>query len=157
MFIFFNYINSTLFQLVRHFYLIYICLQMPCHTSGKYLLFNGNNCIASIVSCIHFQPYAEVNHSWSWWEILLPFIFFLNNITGCILIFEYLYFLLQSNKNQRHTLELAINTYQNSEIQATVINSLQNAIHQFEDDHDILSMVIIDIILNNQMCKSSLL
>ena len=78
-----------------------------------------------------------------------------NDITGCILIFEYLYFLLQSNKNQRHTLELAINTYQKSGIQATVINSLQDAIHQYENDHDTLSKVIIDIIINNQMCKPS--
>ena len=78
-----------------------------------------------------------------------------NNITGCILIFEYLYFLLQRNKNQRHTWELAINTYQKSGIQATVINSLQDAIHQYENDHDILSKVIIDIIMDNQMCKSS--
>ena len=79
-----------------------------------------------------------------------------NNITGCILIFEYLYFLLQSNNlNQRHTLELAIDTYQKSGTQATVSNSLQDAIHQHENNHDTLSKVIIDIIVDNQMCKSS--
>ena len=71
---------------------------------------------------------------------------------GCILIFEYLYFLLQSNKHPRHALELVVNTYQNSGIQTTVINSLQNVIQQHGDDHDTLSKVIIDIIVNNQMC-----
>ena len=71
---------------------------------------------------------------------------------GCILIFEYLYFLLQCNKNPGPALELAVNTYQHSGIQATVINSLQTVIQQHGDDHDTLCKVIIDIIVNNQMC-----
>ena len=54
------------------------------------------------------------------------------------------------------TLELAMNTYKKSGTQATVISSLQDAIHKHGDNHDTLSKVIIDIIIDNQMCKSSL-
>ena len=59
---------------------------------------------------------------------------------------------MQSNKNPEHALELAVNIYQKSGIQATVINSLQNAIQQHGDDHDALCKDIVDIIVNNQMC-----
>ena len=45
-------------------------------------------------------------------------------------------------------------TYQNSGTQVTVTDSLHDAIQQ-GDNHDILSKVIIDIILNNQMCELS--
>ena len=65
--------------------------------------------------------------------------------------------LLQSNKDESYILELAINTYQQSGIQATVVNSLQNAIQQHGDDHDTLLKVIIDIVFDNQMCMLSLL
>ena len=81
--------------------------------------------------------------------------FFKWYFTGCILIFEYLYFLLQSNKDGRHSLDLAINTFQNSGTQATVINSLQDVIQQYGDNHDTLSKAIISIIIDNRMCKSS--
>ena len=74
---------------------------------------------------------------------------------GCVLIFEYLFFLLQNNKDESHILKLAINTYQQSGIQATIVNSLQNAIQQHGDDYDTLFKVIIDIVLNNQMCMLS--
>ena len=53
------------------------------------------------------------------------------------------------------SLKLAINTYLTSGTQATVVDSLQNAIHQYGDNHDTLSKAIIDIILSNQMCKLS--
>ena len=82
---------------------------------------------------------------------------------GCILIFEYLYFLsqrnkdVQNNQDENQYLKLAINTYQQSGIQAIVVNSLQNAIQQHGDDHDTLRKVIIDIVLANQMCMLSLL
>ena len=86
---------------------------------------------------------------------ILPEMYF----TGCILVFEYLYFLLQSSNNDpEHALKLAVDTYQSSGTQATVISSLQDAIQQYGNDHDtLLDRVIIDIILHNQMCMSSLL
>ena len=86
---------------------------------------------------------------------ILPEMYF----TGCILVFEYLYFLLQSSSNDpEHALKLAVNTYQSSGTQATVTNSLQDVIQQYGNDHDALfNRVIIDIILHNQMCMSSLL
>ena len=75
---------------------------------------------------------------------------------GCVLIFEYLFFLLQSNKDECHILKLAINTYQQSGLQANVVHSLRDVIQQHGDDYDTLEKVIIDIVLNNQMCMLSL-
>ena len=61
---------------------------------------------------------------------------------------------MQNTKDEMHTLELAINTYQNSGTQAIVTDLLQDATQQGDND-DILSKVIIDIILHNQMCELS--
>ena len=101
----------------------------------------------------------SITHGAGEGHCLGPFFHILSEqcFVGCILVFEYLYFLLQSNKDEKHaSLELAINTYHTSGTQATVANSLQNAIDQhYGDNHDTLSRAIIDIILSNQMCKLS--
>ena len=52
-------------------------------------------------------------------------------------------------------MKLALNTYQTCGTQATVVDSLQDAIQQYGDNLDTLSQTIIDIILSNQMCKLS--
>ena len=72
---------------------------------------------------------------------------------ACILVFEYSYFLLQKNGDARNTLDLAVKEYQSSQTQATVLSALQHAIKEHSDDHDTLMQVIIDIIINNRMCK----
>ena len=112
--------------------------------------------------CLHCtpHPFPMIWKSQSSMELVrnirtfLPYSFSIV-FTGCILIFEYLYFLLQNTKDQSHSLELAINTYQNSGTQATVTDSLYDAIQQYGDNHDIFFKVTTGIILNNQMCELS--
>jgi len=72
---------------------------------------------------------------------------------GCILIFEYSFFLLQQIGDARNTLYLAVNEYRSSGTQATVLNALQHAIKEHGNDYDTLMQVIINIIVNNRMCK----
>ena len=72
---------------------------------------------------------------------------------GCILVFEYSYFLLQKNDDAKNVLDLSVKEYQSSGTQATVLKALQHAINEHENEHDALMQVIIDIILNNRMCK----
>jgi len=73
---------------------------------------------------------------------------------GCILIFEYSYFLLQQNGDASSTLDLAVKEYQTSGTQATVLNALQHAIKEHSNhNYDALMQVTVDIIVNNCMCK----
>ena len=75
---------------------------------------------------------------------------------GCILIFEYSYFLLQQNGDASNTLDLAVKEYQTSGTQATVLNALQHAIKEHSNNnYDALMQVTVDIIVNNCMCKWS--
>jgi len=85
----------------------------------------------------------------------LPFSYvFSNPFKGCILIFEYSYFLLQKNGHASNTLDLAVKEYQTSGTQATVLNALQHAIKENSNGHyDVLMQVTVDIIVNNCMCK----
>jgi len=79
---------------------------------------------------------------------------FSNPFKGCILIFEYSYFLLQTHGNASNTLDLAVKEYQTSGTQATVLNALQHAINENSNGHyDVLMQVIVDIIVKNCMCK----
>jgi len=79
---------------------------------------------------------------------------FPNLFKGCILIFEYSYFLLQKNRDASNTLDLAVKEYQSSGTQATVLNALQHAIKENSNGHyDVLMQVIVDIIVKNCMCK----
>ena len=72
---------------------------------------------------------------------------------GCILVFEYSYFLLLENGDARNAINLAVNKYKHSGTQAAVLNALQHAIEQSGDDHHALTHVITEIILHNCMCK----
>jgi len=74
---------------------------------------------------------------------------------GCILIFEYTYFLLQQNEDTstRNALNLAVEEYERSGTLAAVLDALQHAIEQHGDDHNALTPAITEIILNNRMCK----
>ena len=77
-----------------------------------------------------------------------------NYVQGCILIFEYYYFLSQSFSNHaRHNLSIALKEYQQSETQAIVCNALQDAIQKHSNNKHTLTNAITNIILNNQMCK----
>ena len=76
-----------------------------------------------------------------------------NYFKGCILVFEYCYFLSQTNSNANNAFDIALKEYQQSGTQATVSNVLQDAIKKHSNEHDILTNVITDIILTNQMCK----
>ena len=71
---------------------------------------------------------------------------------GCILVFEYSYFLLQ-NKDVSNALELALKEYKRSGTQAAVLRALKHAIKEHANDHQALQDIIFDIILANQMCK----
>ena len=84
----------------------------------------------------------------------LPFSYvFFNPFKGCILVFEYSYFLLQQNRDASNTLDLAVKEYQSSGTQATVLNALQHAIEENSNYHyDVLMQVTVDIIVNNCMC-----
>ena len=75
---------------------------------------------------------------------------------GCILVFEYCYFLSQTTSNAKNALDIALREYKQSETQALVFNALHDAIKKHGDDYDsTLIKVITDIILTNQMCKLS--
>ena len=66
---------------------------------------------------------------------------------------EYIYFFLQANEDASNALYFAVKEYQSSGTQAIVLNALQHAIKEHGYDHDTLSQAIIDIIINNHMCK----
>jgi len=73
---------------------------------------------------------------------------------GCILIFEYSYFLEQQNGHSSNTLDLAVKEYQTSGTQAIVLNALQHAIKEHSNNgYDALMQTIVDIIVNHCMCK----
>ena len=74
---------------------------------------------------------------------------------GCILVWEYCYFLSQTNSNAKNAFAIALKEYQQSGTQAVVSDVLQDAIKKHSNDHDTLIYVITDIILTNQMCKLS--
>ena len=77
---------------------------------------------------------------------------------GCILVFEYSYFLLQNTGNKAvNVIKLAVKKYQQSGTQATVLKALKNATKEHNNDHQALQDSIIDIILANRMCKLFLL
>ena len=73
---------------------------------------------------------------------------------GCILVFEYCYFLSQNN-SARNPLNIALKEYQQSGTQAIIYNALQDVIRKHSNDKHTLSILITNIILNNQMCKLS--
>ena len=77
----------------------------------------------------------------------------LNGFKGCILVFEYTYFVLQTNGDGRNALHIAVKEYQSSGTQASVLTALQHAIKEYGNDHDVLRQAIIDIIITNRMCK----
>jgi len=73
---------------------------------------------------------------------------------GCILIFEYSYFLLQQNGDPSKTLALAVKRYRSSGTQAAVLNALQHAIKEHSNNnYDALMQATVDIIVNACMCK----
>ena len=75
---------------------------------------------------------------------------------GCILVFEYSYFLKQNNKAENAN-KLAVRKYQKSGTQAAVLKALKNATKEHSNDHQALQDSIFDIILANCMCKLFLL
>ena len=157
MYRYFNFINSASFQLVRHYYSIYTWLMSLSHLSIILLASQQNKlwyylyCVLHPFPICRSQLFMELVRGTSFLQSFSQLYFI-----GCVLIFEYLYFLLQNNKDESHILELAINTYQQSGLQATVVHSLQDVIQQHGDDYDTLEKAVIDIVLNNQMCMLSL-
>ena len=81
------------------------------------------------------------------------FFFLPKNFQGCILVYEYSYFLLLENGDARNVIDLAVKQYENSGTQVAVLNALQHAIEQSGDDHHALTHLITEIILHNCMCK----
>ena len=105
-------------------------------------------CPLSIVSDTH----KSIIHGAGEWFHFLSIVS--KYFKGCILVFEYCYFLSQSNSG-RNPLNIALKEYQQSGTQAIVSNALQGAIMKHSNDKHALSILITNIILNNQMCKLS--
>ncbi|KAI6106264.1 hypothetical protein EDD16DRAFT_194405 [Pisolithus croceorrhizus] len=77
-------------------------------------------------------------------------------IAGAILVFEYLYFLLQVQHgwcNLQESLTLAVKEYQSSGIHAKVNESIQQAFLKYGDNVDDLCAVLVHIAKENQLCK----
>ena len=73
---------------------------------------------------------------------------------GCILVFEYSYFLfLQEDRDRRSVIDAAVKQYQESQTQVAVSSALQQAIREHENDYGALEKAIFDIVVKNQMCK----
>ena len=72
---------------------------------------------------------------------------------GCILVFEYCYFLSQNNNKARNALNIALTEYQQSGTQVIVSNDIQDVIKKHGNNKHTLTSDITDIIINNQMCK----
>ena len=87
-------------------------------------------------------------------KILHLFLYLIWNPQGCILVFEYCYFLLQKDGvHANNAIDLALQEYQKSGTQATVCGALQHAMNVHGHDCDALLDTIIEIILTNRMCK----
>ena len=86
-------------------------------------------------------------------QLLFSFCILPKAFQGCILVFEYSYFLLLQNEHARNAIDLAVKQYTNSGTQAVVLDALQHAIEQSGDDHHALTHLITEIILHNCMCK----
>ena len=77
---------------------------------------------------------------------------------GCILVFEYAYFLfLQKDRDRRSVIDAAVKQYQESQTQVDVSNALQQSIRENGNDHGALEKAIFDIVVKNQMCKLDIL
>ena len=73
---------------------------------------------------------------------------------GCILVFEYSYFLfMQKNRDRRSVIDAAVKQYQESQTQVDVSNALQQAIREHGNDYGALEKAIFHIVVENQMCK----
>ncbi|KAI6148778.1 hypothetical protein BKA82DRAFT_992678 [Pisolithus tinctorius] len=79
---------------------------------------------------------------------------------GSILVFEYLYFLLQINEGSCDDVEecliLAVKEYQMSGIQATVIDLIAAGLQTHGQNIGALCNVLVDIAKANQMSKKLL-
>ena len=106
--------------------------------------------LESIVSDLHKSIIHGAGETIHWVLFIMS-----KRFKGCILVFEYCYFLSHTNSNAKHVLDIALREYQESGTQAIVSNVLQDAIKEHSNDHDTLMNVITDIILTNQMCKLS--
>ncbi|KAI6137511.1 hypothetical protein EDD17DRAFT_447191 [Pisolithus thermaeus] len=76
-------------------------------------------------------------------------------IPGTILVFEFLYFLLQVQggwDNLQESLTLAVKEYQSSGIHAKVNESIQKAFEKYGDNVDNLCPVLVHIAKENQLC-----
>ncbi|KAI6104273.1 hypothetical protein EDD16DRAFT_1699753 [Pisolithus croceorrhizus] len=75
---------------------------------------------------------------------------------GAVLVFEYLYFLLQARNAQRglqEYLNLAIQTYQSSGIHDQVNKLIQEAFQKYGEDVETLSPVFVGIAEENKLSK----
>ncbi|KIO11971.1 hypothetical protein M404DRAFT_994048 [Pisolithus tinctorius Marx 270] len=74
---------------------------------------------------------------------------------GALLVFEYLYFLLQekTGRSLRRCLAFAVNEYQTSNVKANVHQLIKAAFMEHGHNIDILCPILVDIARNNQMLK----
>ena len=74
-------------------------------------------------------------------------------IKGCLIFYEYSYFFLLGRGNFQDIIALAIKEYEDSGTQASVFHDFQQVLQEHDNDHVTMQPLILDIILNNRMCK----
>lgn len=83
--------------------------------------------------------------------------FIIEHSIGAILVFEYLYFLLQ-RKGDKHAfqedLNLAVKTYEASGVCANVHQHISAAFQEHGQDVEHLCPILVHIVTENQMSKS---
>ncbi|KAI6127606.1 hypothetical protein EDD16DRAFT_246540 [Pisolithus croceorrhizus] len=77
-------------------------------------------------------------------------------VAGAILVFEYLYFLLQARNGRQDLQEYltsAVEQYQSSGTCAKVNTLIQEAFEKYGDNVDVLYPILVDIAQQNQLSK----
>ncbi|KAI6110681.1 hypothetical protein EDD16DRAFT_1609975 [Pisolithus croceorrhizus] len=88
-----------------------------------------------------------------------PMMYIVEHGIGSILVFEYMYFLLQVNpdeKNVEKHFKIAVKEYQTSGVQAKVIALIAVAFQEHGENVEVLCPILVNIAKENQMSKKLL-
>lgn len=89
-----------------------------------------------------------------------PIMYIAEHGIGSILVFEYLYFLMQVDPTHEHGVErhlkIAVKEYQMSGVQAKIIALIAAAFEEYGENVEALVPVLVDIAKANQMSKKLL-
>ncbi|KAI6094772.1 hypothetical protein F5141DRAFT_835906 [Pisolithus sp. B1] len=112
--------------------------------------------------CLYFPPQCKirdnallkmalVNYICSWLDEMTPLM-----VAGAVLVFEYLYFLLQARNGRQdlqEDLTSAVEQYQSSGTCAKVNTLIQEAFEKYGDNVDVLCPILVHIAQQNQLSK----